>query len=383
MMGWTENDVSRAKEGTYIVATSETIPMLSEARKAILEYNGDDNSLLRLRRVYEELGDRDTAHLHRLMAKRPLAYFGVGNHWLLRDGKRGIGVESYLEAVDLKEYLHPSEAIIAGYFGIMNRALMVNRGEKFNYAVPGTSESKQREAGVFALVGARMEMQGIGEWNALCVLCPQRNPLEQVVNEHLCKTAKNLNLHMGMDNTYIIMSDRISYALYMARSYLVLNTMFQHVLKLATQDVKVAVTGLGLGVWAGGSEDSRRAYVDGLTCCVAHLPMETHIKEIAMLRFDQTYIPEELQTACTNRGIELTWSKDPAFTPTPLELYTVYAWDSMSYQGNKYWVDDLAGSMDPATCAATTIPFLGIPETNPDAFRRVELAIVAGPHTPL
>jgi hypothetical protein len=59
-----------------------------------------------------------------------------------------------------------------------------------------------------------------------------------------------------------------------------------------------------------------------------------------------------------------------------MDLYTVYAWDSMSYQGNEYWLNMLSASMDPATCAATTIPFLGIPETNPDAFKRVEVATV-------
>ena len=373
LMQWTDKEVCNAMEGTHLVATTETLPLLGKARDAILKYKGTDASLISLRSVYDKIGDDET-HLHRLMAKRPLAYFGKYNNWLLRNGAQGKGVAKYLASVNLEDYLHPAEAIIAGYFGIMNRALIVNTGSRDNRAEPDITNAKQHDAGVFALVGARMEKKNIGEWKALCTNCSDRNPLEDVVHTFLQETVNNLNL--GKDVEYSMNNDRISYNLYVARTYLVINTMFQHVLKHATRDAKVVVTGLGLGVWSGESKNSKQAYVNGVICCVNRLPMNQHIKEISMVHFDTYDINKKLTQAGKEKNINITWKKSNAFENTSMDLYTVYAWDSMSYQGNEYWLNMLSASMDPATCAATTIPFLGIPETNPDAFKRVEVATV-------
>ena len=95
LMKWTEQDVCKAMEGTHLVATSETIPLLSKAREAILTYKGSDKWLQQLREVYKKMGDKDEDYLHRLMAKRPLAYFNPQNTWLIRDGKtEGEGVKN-------------------------------------------------------------------------------------------------------------------------------------------------------------------------------------------------------------------------------------------------------------------------------------------------
>ena len=170
-------------------------------------------------------------------------------------------------------------------------------------------------------------------------------------------------------------SEKHSADLYSTRSALVLGTLFNGAAKIAKTPTRVVVTGLGLGVWSGGSDEAHAAFARGILLALKDSPVNENIKELLLAYIDLNKIAKvfpDLKNVCKTRGIELIIGNISALSKAEdLDLITCYAWDSMSYQGNEYWDGLLNGSMDPATVAATTIPFLGIPDINTAAFEKV------------
>jgi hypothetical protein len=374
LMRCTSDEVVTAANETHISAHHSLIPLLKLARDAISKTTIHEYK--ELQEVYSNI-QTDDEHLQRLMRLRPLFYYGVGDKWMLRNFKEGTSKAKYIETVSLTDYLHPEEAVISGYFGMKNSVFIINDGGKYNGGEIDKHMHKKRGT-VFGLVGARMEVPGEGDWHTLSNSLDKRL-LDDVVYKFLCGQS---------EDTYAFFNEELlsltggngeehSTSLYITRTALVLGQYFSAAAKLAVEPTRVVVTGLGLGHWSGNNADKfTNLFVHGALLALKASIINMKIEELLFAYVESKYVTQEvmakLKQECTSRKIKLIFENiNPLSSVKGLGLISCYAWDGMSYQGNEYWDGLLDTSMDPATIAATTIAYLGVPEINKEAFEKV------------
>lgn len=408
ILGWAKQRIEKQAAAQHIAASTETIGLLEAVRDAVAA--SDDPELTVLKVVYSKI-DNDADHLHRLMTKRPLAYYGKGNVWMLRNINSGTGVDEYLEAVNLNEYLHPAEAVIAAMFCMSNDTFLINNGNMDNGGLVDYDNMYINvTATIVGGVGARMEKPGLGEWDLLHdshVL----GPIDQCLRDHLEDFCKK----KGIETDSLIKmpkargKERLIRGLYVARSAMVLGTYLRLALAKVEENApnpcRIVITKLGLGEWSGKSKDTPMAFFAGLRIALESLPPKTKSENVESFYLSYTRRNnmdkadyKAIRDWCRKRGWPFDFGRKSALTkpqavkgyssdeedvvdlaapvaPGKVEsetthLISIYAWDGMSYQGNEYWAGVVDGSMDPATVAATTIPFTGTPEVNPLGYKR-------------
>lgn len=129
--------------------------------------------------VYRGMSVRD--FVDRCLTKRPLAFFGISDRWLLGDGRQGrggfesIGTSEEGKPLVLTDLLSYDEMPLSALLMVSTPTIFINAGARRNKGVPEEDEKIFERKGVFvACVGARLEKPGVMEWKHV-VIDPQQN----------------------------------------------------------------------------------------------------------------------------------------------------------------------------------------------------------------
>jgi hypothetical protein len=339
----------------------------------ILDVKNNINNTHPVYNIYKKL---DVSMIRtRLLTKRPLVYYLPNDTFLLRNGTNGQGVSDYLNKIsNLDEYIHPDEAVISSLLGMVLPSVTINDGGR-------NRDGKIERIGsaiVVGQVGARLESIDKGEYNI--IHNNPKNIFEQVVLHHL----KGI-ISENKNNNYTIPNEKEKYSidLYRARSYIILDALVNNVVgKIGDckKNIVLQVTGLGLGVWPGVyAKQSTKALINAL-CDVLEADGSKNavgkIHELQLLWING--IPKEQETKlkkiCGEKAIKLQIFQRNPFDEMNSDKIVVssFAWDGMSYLGNEYYLGEpTSASADPAIAGSTSIAFLGHPEINPLAYKRL------------
>jgi hypothetical protein len=360
-------DIQGMADGTGFLPSVLTIWLMQQVLTMVQRQPGHA-----LHTVYSQLKD-ENALVERLLTRRPLSFYGAGDGFRLRRDKElagGSGVDNYTSLIAFEDYLHPDEAVMAGYLGMVLPSATINRGDRHNAGKPVGSPGT---AVVVAQVGARLEKEDTGDYRILTN--QPKTAIEKLIHTFLTQLAKVFHLAVPTTVGY-------SAVLYRMRSYVVMNALITGVVgaiaKRSSDEPKIVlqVTGIGLGEFAGTFEtESTRAFGQGLCDALRFSNGSVRIAELQLLHLDlDAPTLEPLQQICDSRGIILRNNlRKPPFDPSNAGklVVTSFAWDGMSFLGNEFFDGQRAGaSADPSMAAATTIAFLGHPEVNPEAYRR-------------
>lgn len=150
--------------------------------------------------------------------------------------------------------------------------------------------------------------------------------------------------------------------------------------KSAGKKAHVYIVGLGLGVWAINSDQTRLyvqaflAALDDLGDGLSHIATVefAYIKEVSGFR-SRSVVFEDSETAVDVRFTRRNPAAKLRGADADNLLVLSYAWDGNAFPGNEYWAGSLAATGDPAAACMSTISELHNPMINPGFLGRIEV----------
>jgi hypothetical protein len=360
---------------------------------------GRDHGTPAARRVFRDLSPVD--FVSRLLTCRPLAFFGHGDSYLLRDGAQGQGGFEQLGGprqrapLVIEELLSYDEMAISALLGVSVPTHFFNAGSRRNGGRPGEPGSFESRGVYVGLVGARFERPECVEWRHLIVTEDQnthgkgygteadteapatrlvrlwarfygRETLPSFAEAAADQSGRYLRLGGGA------LFDR---ELYKRRVRWVIEPFLLDAnarAEAAGRPAYVHAVGLGLGVWRVHLEQ-----VDLMLEVYAEALRALALPRVADLDFSWFRGAEACggvrsgeQFRAGENDIRIHFSKrEPAARLAGENegklLVAMYAWDSNAFPGNEYWLGMLGASGDPAAACCSTIPELQNPDVNP------------------
>lgn len=330
----------------------------------------------------------------RLLKKRPIVFYTQHDVYLLRDGSEGcdgfqdIGHSREQGSLALKEYMSYDEMKLSALLGVSSRSAFINDGSRNNRGVPDPPEKFVPEGVIVGLVGARLEREGVMEWQD-CVVTPSQNtaqrgygkdppPQPRLVREWARLWGEPFlptweEASTSTENEFLPCSTDLLFnvRVYKARMQLTAETLLAEAgVRAEGMCLKayVHVVGLGLGVWRL-THRQNQLFVDAWAAALAKADT-TYISHINF-----SWISDVTQCGGARDG-ELfpDTSVVIRFTKTGLHeaplpegslLVTSFAWDSNAFPGNEYWRGQLSASGDPAAACSSGVAELHNTLINP------------------
>jgi hypothetical protein len=362
--------------------------------------------------------------IDRLLIKRPLAFLGINDAYLLRnkniiEGKdyntpniqkpfEKIGTPEEKNPFILKEYISYHEMQISSLISVAVPTYFINNGNRDNIGIPDTNHE---ETGIYiGVVGARFEKPKYMEYQHMIITNDQNTE----VNGYGVNT-QNLLLNIwanfyGLANfpTYnevINKSNDVNFnkiytqigniflnnIVYKKRLALSILPFLEYANKQTTENNKVYchVVGIGIGAWAINQKiQELLMYEEYVQICKTH--NFNNISDINFAHFKYlAHLNNTIITTMSGNKIKILVSKrNPADKLIGDDknklLVAMYAWDGNAYPGNEYWrgsrsrinkynnesvwlinrYENLTSSGDPAAACCSTITELQNPLIN-------------------
>ncbi|KAI0547629.1 hypothetical protein F4679DRAFT_357850 [Xylaria curta] len=319
----------------------------------------------------------------RLVEKRALVFLGGGDYTVLRSGEHiggafmewdrvGTEEEKLNKHLFLKDYLSYDEIMLSSLIGVSGPSFFINDGRRNNVGRRDQVGEFEPRGVIVGLVGARFERKD--RMDSVYVLKSVRNPrqhpeLRDIFFEFFgCRRNSTLGLDPEM---------------YKARIRITADILFLEASRRAKDVGKKAhvyVVGLGLGVWAVDSSQTK-LYVEAFLASLADLGDELpHIGtvEFAYIKEVLGFKSQSMILGSSKTTVDVRFSKrNPAAKLRGVDeghlLVLSFAWDGNAFPGNEYWVGSLDATGDPAAACMSTIGELHNPMINPGFLNRVEV----------
>ncbi|KAG0730423.1 hypothetical protein GWK47_028287 [Chionoecetes opilio] len=371
----------------YPVVHERVLPLLA----AFLHFKRI-NGKKKERELYGSLGLLDV--VDRLLKKRPIVFYTQNDVYLLRDGSEGcdgflnIGHSKEHGKLTLKDYMSYDEMKLSALLAVSSRSVFINDGGRHNRGLPGSSESFVPEGVIVGIVGARLEREGVMEWQD-CMVTPMQNTAYRGYGEHpssqprlvrewarfwgepFLPTWEEATKASGEEILTCSADVAFNVRVYKARIQLAAETLLAEASARAAEvDLKayVRVVGIGLGVWKYSARQNQ-LFLDAWAAALTAADT-THVSHV-----DFAWISGVTQCGDAGDGdqfpgknIVIHYTKNglhAAPLPEGTLLVTNFAWDSNSFPGNEYWRGMLSASGDPAAACSSTIAELHNTLINP------------------
>ncbi|KAK4308408.1 hypothetical protein Pmani_019882 [Petrolisthes manimaculis] len=341
------------------------------------------------RKLYENL---DVMGLvDRLVAKRPIVFFTERDSYILRDGTLGsgdwydIGHSRERPGLTLSDYISYDEVKLSALLCVSSQSPFINDGSRHNRGVLGAPGTFQPEGVIVGMVGARLELPGVMEWQD-CVVTPEQNskkqgygpdppPRQGLMKEwgHFWGTVLPTwdQVQKASKDDFISLSPKrmLNINVYKARMQLSAETLLAEAgvrAKAVGLKAYVHVVGLGLGVWQLCSQQEQ-IFVDTFGDALKVVDTSS-ISDVDFSYINCTTCRESGDgEVFPDTGVTLHFSRRALHAPVPSGtlLVTNFAWDGNSLPGNEYWKGMLSSSGDPAAACSSGVAELHNSMINP------------------
>ncbi|TKX20206.1 hypothetical protein C1H76_7595 [Elsinoe australis] len=345
-----EADIQKYVQSTRIIVH----PIARRIAKDFLSYKRTHGSRTE-KHVYDTQINWDVDRLFiRLIKQRPLSFYGDTDVTLLRSGEKfwgatsqwdRVGTDNEHPGITMAEYLTYEEMMISSLIGVSGYTPYLNDGNRHNRGVLSTPQSIQHEGIQVGLVGARFERKGRMDCVYESISEPTGFPFLRYFGGAHFEDRYKARIRVTIET--LLMEAEIRGA-------------------EAQKKVYVHVVGLGLGVWAVRTEQSRW-YVEVFSQCLAEMKTSwIGLLEFAYIDVDPM-TRKDVESAARRIGVDCVFNRRAPSARLPdqsMLLVTSYAWDSNSYPGNEFYLGMLNASGDPAAACSTAISETHNPEIN-------------------
>ncbi|XP_053951684.1 uncharacterized protein LOC128859040 isoform X2 [Anastrepha ludens] len=349
------------------------------------------------------------ALVQRLLEKRCVSFVGPLDHYLLINGKTGLGKFYEVGTVDeespliLKDVLSYDEMKLSAFLSISSYTEFLNDGNRKNAGVFETDKSKiEREGVIIGIIGARFQAREAMDWQDI-IITREQNKKERGYG-YAMQAAKNttnplvgyrriwtsfyeqqdvLYENVNTQNTprfYHIPHTKFIFdnAMMKKRNAISFDTLLLEANargNIAGKKVYLHVVGIGLGAWRAVEHQGKifletfGERLQELLPCLPHISV-VHFSYFGMSSWanledggviaSETHPDGGIKTFLSNRN--------PAQKLAPefenMLVVESYAWDGNALPGNEFWHGSLTSSSDPAAACSTLITELHNPHIN-------------------
>lgn len=349
------------------------------------------------------------AFITRLLLKRPFAFLGNSDHYLLRNGAKGsggfeqIGTTNEKSPKVLADYLSYDEMQISALLSVATPSFFINNGNRNNQGEKGKPGSFQESGIVIGMVGTRCEVAEKNEYAHMLITRNQntnkngygKNATMEAKQRHRI-WAEFYNQGDGNEDFYFpsfeeAITDKTGKYAVINENKILNIAVYKQRLKAViapflvcandygnrmNKEVYVEVGRLGLGSWAVAPNIQLPLQLEVYTEILSELSLP-RIQKMNFGRFlpDGKDLLKKLTTihniAKVNAQLKIQCTeREPAQKLNSEDenklLVLNYAWDGNSYPGNEYWLGMLNASTDPATACYSQISELQNPLINPN-----------------
>jgi len=334
--------------------------------------------------------------IDRLLKKRPLAFLGASDQYLLPGGFFGIGdfetigTDNEQGELILENCLSYDEMAISALLVVSVPTHFFNNGDWSRQPHPGKFGSFE-EKGVFVgLVGPRFEKPGVMEWKHI-LITPAQNTTENGYGKAADPTIlKPFAKFYGQGEDFYFPSydeaqkDPQRYASLDDDTFLNVEVYKQRIrmsvepflldANVRAQEQKkqtyIHAVGLGLGVW-GRTPKQRTVMARLMLEVYDDIIADNDLKYISDIDF--SHFPLNIEGYGRPSGkhvINIHFSSRNTADKLCGEdagklLVAQYAWDGNSFPGNEYWLGNVGTTSDPVAMACSTLSELQNPNINP------------------
>lgn len=366
-----DDEIVKAVEGTTMLVTGDVRKLASDFLK-LKQTEGTAAE----KTVYRNM--TVDAFLNRLMTKRPLAFMGASDTYLLQGQNKvvhngtaqfdAIGSNKELD-VHLTDYLSYDEMQISAFLGFATPTYFINEGGRNNQGQKAEDGSFIKDGVYAGLVGARFERQGHMEDQHMIVRDgPPKNSAKDRMWANFYGLDKFPTLaDVKLDpNRFISVGngEYLDKAVYKACMKKRLESfMFDAAERgVGGKPAYLHLVGLGLGVWA---PDQAKAEMTKIQFEVYKEIVESgdfnHVSDLDFSFFFSDANKPNFNQIKDRNGhvINLHYTKNNPAQITDAKknktLVAQFAWDGNSFPGNEYWMGMLAASGDPAAACCSTM----------------------------
>ncbi|XP_036339370.1 uncharacterized protein LOC118748798 isoform X1 [Rhagoletis pomonella] len=350
-----------------------------------------------------------TAFVQRLLEKRCASFVGPLDHYLLINGKTGLGKFYDVGTINeeapflLKYVLSYDEMKLSAFLSVSSFTEFLNDGNRKNAGVIEEDKSKiERDGVIVGIIGARFQAREAMDWQDIIITSEQNRkergygytPQQAMLSTNPVVDYRRMWSHFyeQQDLLYSNISGRES-----ARFYKIPNTAFifdnlmmkkRNAISFdtllleanargvaANKQVYLHVVGIGLGAWRAVQHQDKifletfGERLQELLSSLSHISV-VHFSYFGMSSWAQLEDGGVIASPKhPSGGIKIFLSnRNPAQKLAPefenMLVVESYAWDGNALPGNEFWLGSLTSSGDPAAACSTLITELHNPHIN-------------------